>query len=155
MKGKRPRQKRQQRQWISHKVEIDGIEFDSATEAAYYKQLKRDPDVLDIECHPKFNILPAYEVECKKCKGAGRILNNRTLNLNKCAQCKGKGSRQKAGSVYTADFKVTYQDGYTEYIDVKGGPVNEGFPLRKKLFEVLKGVELIVVEKKNNQFVRK
>ncbi|WP_423249633.1 DUF1064 domain-containing protein [Bacillus thuringiensis] len=48
---------------------------------------------------------------------------------------------------FTPDFKVTYADGRVEVVDVKGHKkaINEGFPLRKKLWEYVNKQELIVV----------
>jgi hypothetical protein len=56
--------------------------------------------------------------------------------------------------VYTADFRVTYIDGYQEVIDVKGGPVTRDFPLRRRLFELKTGMELIVIRLKGKEWVR-
>ncbi len=56
--------------------------------------------------------------------------------------------------MYTADFRVTYFDGFVEIYDVKGGPVTRDFPLRRKLFELKTGVELIVVRLIGKEWVR-
>lgn len=128
----------------SNKATYKGHDFDSETELAFYMFLERDPSVKHIELHPKYRIIQPFEVECKKCEGRGTIQNVQTGNLNKCRRCKF-GRLTKAGAVYTADFKVTYTDGACEVIDVKGGPVERDFPLRKTLFEKLTGKELIVV----------
>jgi len=68
--------------------------------------------------------------------------------------CKGRGKREKQGAKYTADFRVTYFDGFVEVIDIKGGPVGRDFPLRQKLFELKTGMELIVIRLKNKEWVR-
>ena len=52
------------------------------------------------------------------------------------------------------DRRVTYIDGYVEIIDVKGYKSERDFPLRKKLFELKTGMELIVVRLKNKEWVR-
>ncbi|KIL46176.1 DUF1064 domain-containing protein [Jeotgalibacillus campisalis] len=155
MRPNRPRQKKQPRQWIAKRMVINDIEFDSLSEAAYYKRLLKDEMVQEIETHPQFTIIDTYTVECKRCRGAGRLLNPKTMNLNQCSLCKGKGKREKGGAIYTADFKVTYKDGYVEFIDIKGGPASKDFPLRKKLFEEQTGVELVIVEQKGREFIRK
>lgn len=128
----------------ANKIEYKGKAFDSETEFRYFRDLEISPEVKEIELQPVYKIIPSYEVECKKCGGSGRALNKKTMNLNKCGRCKF-GKVTKAGAIYTADFRVTYHDGFVEVIDVKGGPVERDFGLRKKLFEMKMGVELIVV----------
>ncbi|MFC5587524.1 DUF1064 domain-containing protein [Sporosarcina soli] len=80
-----------------------------------------------------------------------QVLKRNPIN---CTLCKGRGKREKNGAVYTADFKVTYFDGYVEIYDVKSGPVKRDFPLRRKLFELKTGMELIVVRLKGKEWVR-
>lgn len=152
--SRRARMPKQQRQFISTKIAIDGIEFDSKTEAAYYQKLKRDPTVKDIKVQPFYQIIPTYSVVCKRCGGTGKLPSKKTGNPINCSLCNGKREREKAGAIYTADFKVTYIDGYEEIIDVKGGPVTRDFPLRRKLLEKAIGQELIVVRLKDKEWVR-
>lgn len=140
--------------YFAKKKIVAGIEFDSIAESEFYKELKKDPTVKSIELQPQFEIIKPYKVECKRCCGFGQVYNSRTGNYNKCRLCNGKGKRTKRGAVYTADFQVKYIDGHEEVIDVKGGRVSHDFPLRKKLFEMAYGKELVIVRKKNNQFVR-
>lgn len=155
MRNSRPRAKRQARQYISKKAEYDGHEFDSLTEMAYYKYLKQDQAVKDIELQPAFQLVDRYEVECKRCSGIGKLPSGRTGNPVNCRLCKGIGKREKLGIGYTADFRVTYIDGFEEVIDIKGGPVGRDFPLRQKLFERRYGKELVVIERKGKEWVRK
>lgn len=145
---------RQPRQFVSKKVTVDGIEFDSATEAAYYKLLKKDPAVKDIEVQPQFQIIDRYQVACKRCSGTGQQVSIKTGNPIKCSLCRGKGKREKPGAVYTADFRVIFLDGFEEVIDVKGGPVTRDFPLRRKLLEQAIGKELVVARLKGKEWVR-
>ena len=154
LRQKGARAVRQPRQFRSKKVTVDGIEFDSATEAAYYQKLKRDPAVKDIEVQPQFQITDRYTVACKRCSGTGRQVSIKTGNPVKCSLCKGKGEREKPGAVYTADFRVTFIDGFEEIMDVKGGPVTRDFPLRRKLLEQAIGKELVVVRHKDKEWVR-
>lgn len=151
---KRKRAPRQQRKFISKKVTMDGIEFDSKTEALYYKHLQRDPAVKEIELQPEFQIIEPYQVVCKRCGGSGKRTSPKTGNLINCTLCHGKCKRDKSGAKYTADFKVTYIDGYVEICDIKGGPVTRDFPLRRRLFERKTGMELIVVRLKGKEWVR-
>lgn len=158
LKGARKRarapKQRKARQHNSKKVEVKGVVFDSKTEGMYYIHLLNDPAVKDIELQPKYQIIEPYMVTCKRCGGTGKRTSPRTGNLINCTLCSGKCEREKSGAVYTADFKVTYIDGYTEIIDVKGGPVMRDFSLRKKLFEKQTGTELIVVRLKDGEWVR-
>lgn len=155
MRNSRPRAKKQARQYFSKKAEYQGAEFDSLTELAYYKHLQKDPAVQNIELQPFFQLVDRYEVECKRCSGAGKLPSARTGNPINCNLCKGMGRREKPGIGYTADFRVTYIDGFEEVIDVKGGPVGRDFPLRQKLFEKRYGRELVVVQLKGKEWVRK
>lgn len=150
----RQRAQKQPRKFISKKVVADGIEFDSLTEAAFYNHLKKDQTVELIEVQPEFQIIKPYSVACKRCAGTGKRPSPRTGNPINCRLCEGKGKRSKSGAKYTADFKVTYIDGFVEIYDVKGGPVTRDFPLRRKLFELKTGLELIVVRLKNKEWVR-
>jgi hypothetical protein len=91
------------------KTEIDGINFDSKREADRYNQLKllkQASVIADFECHPKFELQPAF-----------------TKN----------GTRYQA-ITYTADFLVTYPNGRQEVEDVKG-VLTRDFQIRRKLFE--------------------
>lgn len=79
----------------ARKTVVDGIKFDSQLEAKYYYHLmtlKQLDQVEEIELQPEFLIQ-----EKKKYK-----------------------SETIRKIVYKLDFKVVYNDGYTEYIDVKG-----------------------------------
>lgn len=155
MRNSRPRTKRQARQYISRKAEYNGIPFDSQTELAYYKHLLKDPAVKDIELQPAFQLVDRYEVECKRCSGAGKLPSARTGNPVNCRLCKGMGKREKPGIGYTAYFRVTYIDGFEEVIDIKGYEASRDFPLRRKLFEIQYGKELVVIERKGKEWVRK
>ena len=135
-------------------TEYKGILFDSQTEAEYFKHLEKDKTVLAIETQPKYQIIQPYKVVCRRCNGTGKKLNIATSNYNKCRICQGTGKKSKGGAIYTADFKVTYVDGFNEVIDVKGGPVNRDFPLRKKLLESMTGHEVVVVRWKNKEWIR-
>jgi hypothetical protein len=92
------------------KTVVDGIKFDSKDESDYYlhlKELKKKGQIKDFELQPKFELLPKF-VNKK-----GKTI----LPIN-----------------YKADFLVTYTDGATEVIDVKGFETAD-FKLKKKLFE--------------------
>nr|WP_255310537.1 DUF1064 domain-containing protein [Bacillus wiedmannii] len=115
----------------------DGINFDSQSEMNYYKHLKSRDDVSHIECHPSFTLIPSFEIKSSITKS---------------------GKSKKSAMRFTPDFKVTHSDGRVEVVDVKGSKraINEGFPLRKKLWEYLHKQELIVViwDKKLGEWTR-
>lgn len=153
-KRSRAPKQRKARQYHAKKMEINGMIFDSKTEGMYYVHLLKDPAVKDIDLQPKFQIIEPYTVTCKRCNGSGKRPSPKTGNLINCTLCHGKKKREKSGAVYTADFKVTYIDGYQEVIEVKGGPVGRDFPLRRRLFEKQTGTELIVVRLKGKEWIR-
>ncbi|MHA4153309.1 DUF1064 domain-containing protein [Bacillus cereus] len=119
------------------KVTYDGINFDSQSEMNYYKYLQSRDDVSHIECHPSFILIPPFEIKSSITKS---------------------GKSKKSSMKFTPDFKVTYSDGRVEVVDVKGSKkaINEGFPIRKKLWEYLNKQELIVViwDKKLGEWTR-
>lgn len=131
----------------ARKIVFHGHEFDSKAEYEYFLILKNDSLVRDIELQPQFAILEPYRVECGRCEGRGQVYNKKTGNFNKCTLCRGYGNKEKQGARYTADFKVTYVDGHEEIVDVKGGPVSKDFTLRRKLFEIKNGKELVIAKK--------
>lgn len=153
-RARAPKQPKAARQYHSKTIEYKGIEFDSQTEFLFYKHLQSNPAVKNIELQPEFQIIKPYMVTCKRCSGTGKRPSPKTGNPINCTLCHGKCKRVKPGAKYTADFKVTYIDGFTEVIDIKGGPVTRDFPLRQKLFELKTGMELIVIRLKNKEWVR-
>ncbi|OXS77931.1 DUF1064 domain-containing protein [Domibacillus enclensis] len=140
------RKARSQRNWNAKKTFAFGKVFDSKAEADYYKLLLADPNVEKVDVQPAFDIIPAYTVTCRRCEGSGRRISEKTKRAINCTLCSGKGSKEKAGAKYTADFKVYWKDGRTEIVDVKGGPASRDFSLRRKLLEQAIGQELVVME---------
>ncbi|QBK26726.1 DUF1064 domain-containing protein [Ureibacillus thermophilus] len=101
------------------KVVVDGIEFDSALEARYYKHLKllkAQGIVIDFELQPKYTLLDSFK----------------------------KNGKTFRAITYNADFEVYYTDGHVEVVDVKG-MVTQQFELRRKLFEYRYPYELKVI----------
>lgn len=97
---------------------VDGITFSSKAEAEYYlglKLLKRAGTILDFTLQPRYTLLEAYKhpLTGKKVQGID----------------------------YVADFLVTYPDGHTEVVDVKGMRT-EAYKIKKKLFESKYGVPI-------------
>ncbi|MGN7311476.1 DUF1064 domain-containing protein [Alkalicoccobacillus gibsonii] len=137
------------------KVVYQGIEFDSKSEYEFFLLLKSDKNVTDIQIQPQYTLLEAFSLSCYKCEGKGKVLNDKTLNMNKCTFCSGTGKKKRQPWKYRADFLVTYANGKQEVIDVKGY-ANERFPLVKKMFESVTGQELIVWTKDRKKgWVRK
>lgn len=98
--------------YLNKKIEINGYVFDSQKEADYYCQLKllqKAGEVKKIELQPEFELLPKF------------TKNNITYQP----------------IIYKADFKVTYLDGHTEIIDVKGSEAfrTQVYRIKKKMFE--------------------
>lgn len=130
----------------SKKVSYAGYEFDSITEAEYYKHLLQQDDIDRIEVHPQYVLLEAFNVPCSACFGTGKVKSAKTGNDVQCRKCKGESVRNRQGTIYTPDFEITYKNGEKRLVDVKGGKVNESFGLRKKLFENRYGIELVVIK---------
>lgn len=107
----------------SKKTVVQGIEFDSKSEADYYLVLKNDPEVVEIQLQPQYLLLEGFYITTR----AGK-------------------KRKRRDWKYTADFLVTYADGTQEVIDVKGY-ANDRFPYFKKMFEHRYQQELVVVKK--------
>lgn len=135
------------------KVSYDDHEFDSTMEKEYYEYLKSLDTIQDIQLQPEYTLMPGFNVECGRCK-EGEVISPKTGNPIKCKTCKGSGYRKRQPWRYTADFRVTYKDGNIEAIDVKGGWINERFPLVKKMYEYKYGKELVVIKKKKGEWVR-
>lgn len=91
------------------KVVIDGITFHSKNEAKYYmhlKQLHNDGIVQSFEMQVKYELQPSFR----------------------------KHGKLHRAITYITDFVVTYADGHTEVVDVKGVETTD-FKIKKKLFE--------------------
>lgn len=132
----------------SRKTIVNGIEFDSQTEAEFYKHLLTRDDVKDIELQPKYILMTAFDIKCGRCID-GKVKSPKTGNPINCRTCKGKGTRTRQPWTYTADFRVIWKEGHEDVIDVKGW-ANERFPLVRKMFEYKYGKELLVVKKVKN-----
>lgn len=132
------------------------IEFDSKMEAAYYQYLiqnKEGLNIRNIELQKEFILMGDLNLVCFVCRGKKKVTSTKTGNLIKCRKCNATGLRKSNGAKYTADFVVTYNNGYEEVIDVKGY-ANDSFSLRKRLFEHQFYMPLIVVTRKGKEWVR-
>ena len=89
------------------KTIVDGILFDSQMESHYYlylKELKEQGVVVDFKLQPVFILQEGFSKDGKKIQPIK----------------------------YIADFKVTYNDGHVEIIDVKG-KITEAFRIKRKI----------------------
>ena len=101
--------RRKANKYHARKTTVCGRTFDSKREADYYLELlarKQAGEIVRIGFQPSYTLLEGF-----------------TDN---------QGNRQKA-ITYTADFFVTFADGHSEVIEVKGMRTRD-YLLRKKLF---------------------
>lgn len=101
--------KNKKHKYNAKKVEIDGIAFDSQKEANYYCQLKlmkQAGEIRDFTLQPKYELQPGFTKNGKKIRPI----------------------------TYIADFLITYNDGSTEIVDIKGMETKD-FKLKKKMFD--------------------
>lgn len=117
----------------SRKVTVDGIKFDSAKEAARYKELKlleRAGQVHGLQLQVKFKLIPTQ----------------RELSLETTATGKPKkGKLLEKETSYVADFVYKNKYGIQVVEDVKGykkGPAYELFVLKRKLMLWIHGIRV-------------
>lgn len=106
----------------ARKVQIDGITFSSVAESKRYaqlKQLEKMGQIDSLELQPKYELAPSV-----KFKGAARA----TPALR-----------------YYADFRYRDHLGNVVVEDVKGGPVTDGFRIKKHLLLAIHGIEVVEV----------
>jgi hypothetical protein len=135
----------------SVKTIIDGYEFDSLTEAEFYKHLKGMDDVKRIIVHPTFTLLDPFTIDCGRCFD-GKVKSPKTGKMIKCKRCDGTGKITRHSWEYTPDFIVWWKNGYKSSYDVKGGFKNERFNLVKKMYEHLTEAELLVVKQEKGEW---
>lgn len=113
---------------------LDGIQFDSKAEAAYYIQLKilkKAGEIKDFEMQVKFTLMDRFYHPTKTRKS---------------------GEPSVVGAItYTPDFIVEENDGSKHVIDVKGHrtPI---FNLKAKLFMRQYGIPIILAKRKGRSF---
>ena len=94
--------------YLSKKITVDGITFDSKDEAKYYEALKirkAKGEIQNFELQPKFTLIEGFKKD-------------------------GKAYRP---ITYTPDFTIYHSDRSIEYVDVKGMTTQQG-ELRIKMF---------------------
>lgn len=111
----------------SKKTVIDGITFDSKTEAEYYEYLKRlekDKKIYRLRCHPTFILQEAFEQDGKKYKAIK----------------------------YIADFAYWNDEEQTSVVvDVKGYAMEDA-KLKRKLFAYNYPFDKLVWVAKSNKY---
>ena len=101
--------RRKPNKYHARKTTVCGRTFDSKREADYYLELlacKQAGEIVRIRFQPQYTLLAGFK--------------------------DNTGKNQKP-ITYTADFLVTYADGHSEVIEVKGMRTRD-YLLRKKLF---------------------
>ncbi|MFC2315911.1 MAG: DUF1064 domain-containing protein [Selenomonas massiliensis] len=115
-------QRKKPNKYNARKTTVCGRTFDSKREADYYLELlaqKQAGKVVRIAFQPQYTLLSAFK--------------------------DNEGKKQKA-ITYTADFFVTYADGRSEVIEVKGVRTRD-YMLRKKLFlHMMKDTDIVFRE---------
>jgi hypothetical protein len=100
---------------------IDGVSFDSKAEARRYatlKLLERAGEITDLRRQVAYELLPSVKY--------------------------ASSTKATGPTKYLADFVYIDKDGNQIIEDVKGGPDNPVFKLKRKLMRVLLGLEISI-----------
>lgn len=102
------------------KQEIDGHQFDSKAEGAYYLHLKNLK--LDFKIHEKFETLPSFDLQNPR--------------------------KHVRGCTYTPDFSIYEHGNLVSVVDVKGGraTLTRASVLRMKMFMAKYQIPVIIAE---------
>ena len=113
------------------KTEIDGIVFDSQTEAEYYqylKELKKNKQIKDFTMQDEFILQEKFIiVDGKRISGSDKEFKKVQKANPGCTI---------AAIKYIADFTVYYNDGSVQVVDVKGQKTAD-FKLKEKMFNYM------------------
>ena len=127
MSAKEYRQKnKRQNKYNNVKTEIDGFKFDSTAESRYYSELKLRKEAGDIK---SFSMQPKFTLQ----EGFSK-----------------HGKRHRA-ITYTADFKITHNNGEIEMVDVKGS-ITQVFRIKEKLYRAKYDYPLTLVKWEKGRF---
>ena len=113
------------------KTEVDGIIFDSKTEAEYYqylKELKKNKKIKN------FTMQDEYVLQEKFLIVDGQRINGSDKNFTKLQ--KANPGCTIAAIKYIADFTVYHNDGSIQVVDVKGQKTAD-FKLKEKMFNYM------------------
>lgn len=115
------------------KTVVDGITFDSETESKYYEYIcanKRTLDIKEIELQPEFILQNKFILTPN-----GKRIDYVDDKQFKAAQKKYPKCTHQAIK-YIADFRITYNDGHVDVIDVKGLKTAD-FKIKEKIFNYM------------------
>ena len=110
------------------KTEIDGIVFDSQTEAEYYLYLKEELKQKRIK---KFEMQEEFVLQEKFLLVDGKRIDESNKDFKKIQKANPGCTTQAIK--YIADFVVHYADGSVKVIDVKGQKTVD-FKIKEKMF---------------------
>lgn len=116
-----------------NKKEVDGITFDSETEANYYiyiRDNKKKLKIKEIELQPEFILQQKFILTPD-----GKRIDYINEKQFKAEQKKYPKCTHQAIK-YIADFKIEYENGTIEIIDVKGIKTAD-FKIKEKMFNYL------------------
>ena len=130
-KGKTKKQNKKTKSMgkIYHKkTEIDGIVFDSQTEAEYYLYLKEEMNMRRVR---KFEMQKEFILQEKFLIVNGERIDETNKDFKKIQKANPGCTTQAIK--YVADFVVDYADGTRKVIDVKGQKTVD-FKIKEKMF---------------------
>ena len=110
------------------KTEIDGITFDSQTEAEYYLYLKEEMNMRRVR---KFEMQKEFILQEKFLIVNGERIDETNKDFKKIQKANPGCTTQAIK--YVADFVVDYADGTRKVIDVKGQKTVD-FKIKEKMF---------------------
>jgi hypothetical protein len=113
------------------KTEIDGIVFDSQTEAEYYEYLKAEKKAGRIK---SFTMQDEFVIQEKFLLINGERISSSVKGFSKLQKA-NPGCTVQAIK-YRADFMVYYKDGSVRVIDVKGQKTAD-FKIKEKMFNYM------------------
>ena len=113
------------------KTEVDGIVFDSQTEAEYYEYLKVEKKAGRVK---SFTMQDEFIIQEKFLLIDGERINSSVKGFSKLQKA-NPGCTVQAIK-YRADFMVHYKDGSVRVIDVKGQKTAD-FKIKEKMFNYM------------------
>ena len=113
------------------KTEVDGIVFDSQTEAEYYEYLKAEKKAGRIK---SFTMQDEFIIQEKFLLINGERISSSVKDFSKLQKA-NPGCTVQAIK-YRADFMVHYKDGSVRVIDVKGQKTAD-FKIKEKMFNYM------------------
>lgn len=117
---KKPRKVTKKNKYNAHEMSIDGHQFDSKAEGAYYLHLKNLK--LDFKIHEKFETLPSFDLQNPR--------------------------KHVRGCTYTPDFSIYEHGRLVSVVDVKGSRVTltRASVLRMKMFMAKYLIPVVIAE---------